>query len=298
MTLNNYISILNEIVPNSTNIDQIAQQFRSSLSVAQYLRIIYSQDFVVEKTLSESSKAKIDELTALFMQIPEEQDREFAIDLASGVVNYDAEALMDLLDMLCTVYQESQKLVTSNHYKADDVEKILLKQIEDLQLEISRKNNTIQTQELELTALKQKLTYISINQSTSILMKREKSELQEKLNQLLINYENQQSFIRQMEEDLYALREKYDKIYAKKQQLNCEKDDLVKQIKEQMTGVKHIQRLAIVKIMQIPYFNTYILHFVDQFYLSLYIAFYKAIFCSFIFRVKNEVSQLIQYSSY
>ncbi|CAL6082581.1 Conserved_hypothetical protein [Hexamita inflata] len=230
MTLNNYIYILNEIVPNSTNIDQIAQQFRNSVSVAQYLRIIYSQDFVVEKTLSESSKAKIDELTALFMQIPEEQDREFAIDLASGVVNYDAEALMDLLDMLCTVYQESQKLVTSNHYKADDVEKILLKQIEDLQLEISRKNNTIQTQELELTTLKQKLTYISINQSTSILMKREKSELQEKLNQLLINYENQQSFIRQMEEDLYALREKYDKIYAKKQQLNYEKDDLVKQI--------------------------------------------------------------------
>ncbi|CAL6060932.1 Conserved_hypothetical protein [Hexamita inflata] len=230
MTLNNYISILNEIVPNSTNIDQIAQQFRSSLSVAQYLRIIYSQDFVVEKTLSESSKAKIDELTALFMQIPEEQDREFAIDLASGVVNYDAEALMDLLDMLCTVYQESQKLVTSNHYKADDVEKILLKQIEDLQLEISRKNNTIQTQELELTVLKQKLTYISINQSTSILMKREKSELQEKLNQLLINYENQQSFIRQMEEDLYALREKYDKIYIKKQQLIIEKEELVIQI--------------------------------------------------------------------
>ncbi|CAL6060934.1 Conserved_hypothetical protein [Hexamita inflata] len=228
--LNNYIKILNEIVPNTVSIDTIAQEFRVAINVAQYLRIIYSQDFVVEKTLSESSKAKIDELTALFMQIPEEQDREFAIDLASGVVNYDAEALMDLLDMLCTVYQESQKLVTSNHYKADDVEKILLKQIEDLQLEIIRKNNYIQEQEAELASIKQRMMHMSINQSTNILMKREKTDLQEKLNQLLINYENQQSFIRQMEEDLYALREKYDKIYIKKQQLIIEKEELVIQI--------------------------------------------------------------------
>ncbi|CAL6029648.1 Hypothetical_protein [Hexamita inflata] len=73
---------------------------------------------------------------------------------------------------------------------------------------------------------------------------------------------------------------------------------LAHQLAEQMTGVKPIQLVAIVKIWQILYFNTYIQYFVDQFFLTLYIAFYKAIFCSFIFRVKNEVSQLIQFSSY
>ncbi|CAL6082579.1 Conserved_hypothetical protein [Hexamita inflata] len=230
MTLQSYVTILNEIVPDFVTVDTVAKQFRNSADVAQLLRIIYSQDFQVQQSQSESSKAKIDELTALFMQIPEEQDREFAIDLASGVVNYDAEALMDLLDMLCTVYQESQKLVTSNHYKADDVEKILLKQIEDLQLEISRKNNTIQTQETDIESLKQKIAQFSNQQSDSASMKREKSELQEKFNTLLANYEKQQKFITQMEEELESLKDKLQKSILKEQQSN-DKSDLIIQIK-------------------------------------------------------------------
>ncbi|CAL6060926.1 Hypothetical_protein [Hexamita inflata] len=230
MTLQNYVTILNEIVPDFVTVDTVAKQFRNSADVAQLLRIIYSQDFTAQQSQSESSKAKIDELTALFMQIPEEQDREFAIDLASGVVNYDAEALMDLLDMLCTVYQESQKLVTSNHYKADDVEKILLKQIEDLQLEISRKNNTIQTQETDIGSLKQKIAQFSNQQSDSASMKREKSELQEKFNTLLANYEKQQKFITQMEEELESLKDKLQKSILKEQQSN-DKSDLIIQIK-------------------------------------------------------------------
>ncbi|CAL6060948.1 Conserved_hypothetical protein [Hexamita inflata] len=159
MSLQNYVKILNEIIPKSVTTSTIAKQFRNSKELAQFLKIVYRQNFVASEAESESSKAKVDELTSLFKQIPNVDEREFAIEISRGVVNYDPEALLDLLDLICSVYTESLKQ-PKEIQQTKSVEMIEMEnKIKELECDLKNKNELILKQQGELSQLKLELQH-------------------------------------------------------------------------------------------------------------------------------------------
>ncbi|CAL6020878.1 Hypothetical_protein [Hexamita inflata] len=140
MSVSHYVQILNEILPDSITVDGFSALLTDVKLIQAYLQIIYAQQFDLPSLATDLV------VSALFQQIPDVNDRQFA--LSCDISNF--ESVLDLVDMICSVYLD-QKQIRAQQQKELENESVL----NNLQKQMNENQNLINIQQEQIRTLKQ-----------------------------------------------------------------------------------------------------------------------------------------------
>ncbi|CAL6086886.1 Hypothetical_protein [Hexamita inflata] len=140
MSVSRYVQILNEILPNSITIDGLSALFTDVKLIQAYFQIIYAQKFDLPNFATDLA------VNALFQQIPDVNDRQFAI--SCDISNF--ESVLDLVDMICSVYLDQQQMRAQQQKEVEN-ESVL----NNLQKQMNENQNLINIQQEHIRTLKQ-----------------------------------------------------------------------------------------------------------------------------------------------